>query len=271
MLLSFEDGAVFYWIYDISTETLAVLMTIVFVGFSWLGAIVVRPILRIFVRSAAGTNDVVGYILSCFCVFYGLLLGLIAVAAYQNYSQVDSAVQSEAALLEALYEDVSTYPEPYGQNLRWLLRDYCRYEIKYAWPQYRNGIVPEGGDTRISAFKERLASFQPQTKDDEITHAEAIRQFNTFLQHRRLREYAVTTGIPAVMWYVVIVGAIINIALVWLFEMKLVTHLFLGGLLSFFLGAVILLIAVMDNPFRGEVSISPDAFESVYRATMMEN
>jgi hypothetical protein len=262
---------VFYWIYDLSTEALAVLMTIVFVGFSWIGAVVVRPILRIFVRSAGGTNDVVGYILSCFCVFYGLLLGLIAVAAYQNYSQVDSAVQAEAALLEALYEDVSTYPEPHGQNLRWLLRDYCRYEIKYAWPQYRLGIVPEGGDTRIKAFKERLASFQPQTKDDEIMHSEAIRQFNSFLQHRRLREYAVTTGIPAVMWYVVVVGAIINISLVWLFDMKLVTHLFLGGLLSFFLGAVILLIAVMDNPFRGEVSISPEAFESVYRSTMMED
>jgi hypothetical protein len=73
------------------------------------------------------------------------------------------------------------------------------------------------------------------------------------------------------MWYVVIVGAIINIALVWLFEMKLVTHLFLGGLLSFFLGAEILLIAVMDNPFRGDVSISPEAFEAVYATTMAEN
>jgi hypothetical protein len=261
----------FYWIYDLSTETLAVLMTATFVGFSWLGAIVVRPILRVFVRAAAGTNDVVGYILSCFCVFYGLLLGLIAVAAYEDYAQVDSAVQSEAALLETLYEDVSSYPEPASQNLRWQLRDYCRYEIKYAWPQYRKGIVPDGGDTRITAFKETLFAFEPKTKDDEIIHAEAIRQFNTFLEHRRLREYAVTTGIPSVMWYVVVVGSIINISLVWLFDMKLVTHLFLGGLLSFFLGAVILLIAVMDNPFRGEVSISPGAFEEVYRSTMMEN
>jgi Protein of unknown function (DUF4239) len=193
------------------------------------------------------------------------------VAAYQDYSAVDSAVQSEAALLETLYDDVSAYPEPHSQNLRWLLRDYCRYEIKYAWPQYRIGVVPDGGDTRIMAFKERLFAFEPLTKDDEIVHAETVRQFNTFLEHRRIREYAVTTGIPAVMWYVVVVGAIINIALVWLFEMKLLTHLFLGGLLSFFLGAVILLIAVMDNPFRGEVSISPEAFEQVYRSTMMEN
>ncbi len=137
----------FYWIYDLSTEQLAVMMTVIFVGFSWVGAIVFRPILRIFVRSAGGTNDVVGYVLSCFCVFYGLLLGLIAVAAYTNYSQVDSAVQSEAALLEALYEDVSSYPEPHGQNLRWLLRDYCRYEIKYAWPR---GLISRASTRRAT-------------------------------------------------------------------------------------------------------------------------
>jgi hypothetical protein len=52
------------------------------------------------------------------------------------------------------------------------------------------------------------------------------------------------------MWYVVIVGAIINIGLVWLFEMKFVTQLFLGGLLAFFLGTLILLIAVLDRPYR---------------------
>jgi hypothetical protein len=47
-----EEDALFYWIYDLSTETLAVVMTIVFVGFSWFGAIVIRPMLRLFVRSA---------------------------------------------------------------------------------------------------------------------------------------------------------------------------------------------------------------------------
>jgi hypothetical protein len=265
---AFEDDVVFYWIYDIPTESLAVLMTVIFVGFSWLGCILVRPILRIFVRSGPGTNDVVGYVLSCFCVFYGLLLGLIAVAAYQNFTDVEATVQKEAAALFALYQDVSTYPEPHGQNLRWLLRDYCRFVVKYAWPGYRKGLVSEGVETRVRAFKDRLLAFRPQTKSDEIVHAEALRQFNIFLEHRRMAIYSVTTGIPAIMWYVVVVGAVINLALVWLFEMKLFAHFFLGGLLAFFLGTVIILIAMMDNPFRGEVSIPPDAFEAVHRAMM---
>ena len=53
-----------------------------------------------------------------------------------------------AATLAALYEDVSRYPEPHAQNLRWLLRDYTRYVIKYAWPLQQRGIVPEEGTIR---------------------------------------------------------------------------------------------------------------------------
>ena len=104
----------FYWIYDIPTYQLAILMAAVFVGFSWAGVILVRPLMRLFVlRRRDDANDVVGYIISCFCVFYGLLLGLIAVAAYQNYTEVESSVSNEAAALSALYQDVSVYDDPY--------------------------------------------------------------------------------------------------------------------------------------------------------------
>jgi len=84
-----------------------------------------------------------------------------------------------------------------------------------------------------------------------------------------MRLFSVHTGIPAVMWYVVIAGAVINVALVLLFDMRLVTHLVLGGLLSAYLGTMIFLIAAMDNPFRGEVSISTEPFEDLY-AHMVE-
>ena len=85
-----------------------------------------------------------------------------------------------------------------------------------------------------------------------------------------MRENSVTTGIPAVMWYVVIVGAVLNIALIWLFDMKLVTHLFLGGILSFFLGTMILLIGVMDRPYQGDVSVSAKPFELLYWGKMRD-
>ena len=77
-----------------------------------------------------------------------------------------------------------------------------------------------------------------------------------------------TTGIPAVLWWVVAIGAVLNIALLWLLDMEIHVHLILGGILSLFLGIVIFLIAAMDNPFRGQVSVGPDAFQLVYDTTM---
>ncbi len=79
-------------IYDLPLGQLITVTAVIFVGFSWIGCIFVRPFLRLFVRSRGGSNDVVGHVLSCFGVFYGLLLGLIAVASYQNMSDVENNV-----------------------------------------------------------------------------------------------------------------------------------------------------------------------------------
>jgi hypothetical protein len=258
------------WVYELEIRTLAIWVAFIFVGYCWIGGTLFRPLLRPFVRSRTGGNDIIGHVLSSFGVFYGLLLGLIAVAAYQNFSRVEANVTREVASLETLYEDVSVFPEPHGQNLRWLLRDYCRYVIKYGWPAYREGEVPQGGNVRIRAFQERMLAFEPQTRVEELVFAESLRQFNVFMEHQRVREQSVNTGIPSIMWYVVIVGAFLNIGLLWLFDMRLVTFLFLGGVLSFFLGTMILLIAVMDNPFRGAVSISVEPFERLYWSNMRD-
>jgi hypothetical protein len=43
-------------------------------------------------------------------------------------------------------------------------------------------------------------------------------------------------------------------------DMEVHVHLILGGALALFLGIVVL-IAALDNPFRGQVSVGPDAFQ----------
>ena len=58
--------------------------------------------------------------------------------------------------------------------------------------------------------------------------------------------------------------------LIWLFDLRLGTHLLLGGLISFFTGTTISLIVLMDNPLRGEVGVSPQAFERIYQQMMTE-
>jgi hypothetical protein len=47
--------------------------------------------------------------------------------------------------------------------------------------------------------------------------------------------------------------------------MRFVTQLVLGGILAAYLGLMMFLIFDMNQPFRGDVSIPPDAFESIFQ------
>jgi hypothetical protein len=258
----------FYWIYDIPTWQLGALFALLFVGITWVGTLFISPILKLWFRSQEGLNDLVGYALGAFGVFYGLLLGLLAVATYQNAANVEDNVAREAASLGALYRDVSSYPQPIRADLQKRLQDYTRFVIDKAWPAQRRGEVPEGSVQMMDEFQQVLAQFEPATKGQEIVHAETLRQYNDMILLRRLRINAIHAGIPGVMWYVVAVGAIINTLVILSFRIRFDIHLVIGGMLSFFVGVVIFMIAAMDHPFRGEVSVGPDAFELIYTSLM---
>jgi hypothetical protein len=252
------------WLYDIPTMMLAALFAVVFVGFTWLGIIFVRPFFRLLLRRQLGLNDLVGYILSSHCAFFGLLLGLLAVAAYQNLSDVERTVNREAGYLRSIYRSVTSYPEPVRSQTLPLIREYTRYVIEDAWPQQRRGIVAAEGTSRMNAVQEKLFGFEPQTKALELVHTQTLTQFSAMAEVRRARIQSVDTSIPAMMWYVVLVGTLITILLVWMLDMRLLPHLLLGGVLAFFLSTVICLIFVMDRPFRGEISVGADAYKAVY-------
>ncbi len=258
-------------IYQLPIEILAALAAVVFVGTYWLGCLFIRPIFRMFVRNGGDGNSIVGTVLSSFGVFYGLLMSLIAVAAYQNLSQVSDAASNEASAVLALYRDVADFPAAQSDPLRSHLRDYCRFVIDEEWPVQRKGRIPLGAFKFIGPVRSGILDFEATTKRGELAQAEAIKHLETLTDQGRHRRYAAQTGIPTVMWYVVIVGTIINFGLMWMFDMKFITQLFLGGLLSFFIGALILLIAVLDRPYRSqEFGVSPEPFELVYKVLMRD-
>jgi nitrate reductase gamma subunit len=98
---------VFSWIYDVPSLLAIVAFGVAFMGIFWLGALILRPLIRKWLHREEGLNSTLGDYLQYFGVIYGLLLGLLAVGAYQNHADAERAVVTEAAALAALYRDVS--------------------------------------------------------------------------------------------------------------------------------------------------------------------
>jgi hypothetical protein len=257
-----------YWIYDYPSWLVGPLFVAVFIAVTSMAILLSRRTVHAWIHRHERANEMIGLALSGFFVLFGLLLGLLAVATYQNFAACGDDVDKEASSLAALYRDFGAYPAPINARLQAGLRDYTRYVIDVSWPQQREGVIPPGGTARITALAATLYAFEPSTKGQEILHAESLRQFNDLVSIRRARIAAVRTGLPAVLWWVVAFGALINILLIALQDMEIHVHLILGAALTSFLAAVVFLTAALDHPFRGEVSIGPEALEIVYDQLM---
>lgn len=258
-----------YWIYDYPSWFIAVLFCSVTVALTWAGIFIARLTVHSWLHREKRTNDMVGFALSSYFVLFGLLLGLLSVATYQNYTDLGTLVDKEASSIGSLYRDFTAYPQPIRGQLQDRLLEYARYTIVDGWPKMRNGIVPEGGTTRINELFNVLVTFEPTKKSEVIFHTEAVEEFNNLIVLRRDRLASVSTGLPAVLWWVVTFGALGNIILIWLQDMQIHVHMILGGVLASILGLVIFSIAALDNPFRGNVSVGPDAIVLIYE-TLLE-
>jgi hypothetical protein len=257
------------FIYDIPTVQFAIYCSVFFVGLTWLGLIFVKPFLRLLMGRDARINEWVGQTTAGFSLFYGLLLGLLAVAVYQNFDEVRKSVFAEASDLASLYRDAARYPEPFRSEVEGLLRDYTLYVIYKDWPAHRRAVIFQGGANRVNMIQFSILKFNPRTTGEQLMHAQTLQDFNQFVTSRHRRLAGVQTEIPGVLWYAVAIGALVNVVLIWMLDMRFFAHMLLGGIVSFFLGVMIFLIASMDKPMRGEVSVSPANYQLVFDTLMI--
>ena len=239
----------------------------------WLFAVVGLWLVRRYVlprlRVQSEDSEFSGAMLQSVMVFYGLAVALIAVSVWQTYSDVSKTVSQEATALAAIYRDANSYPEPSRSQLQNELRDYTQYVIQEAWPLQRAGKVPAGGVERMNRFQATLVSFEPATESQKLLHGETLRAYNEMIKARRQRLDAVNTGLPAVMWAVIVIGALIGLSASFFFRVvdpRLQRIQVL--LLATFIGLIIFMILALDRPFRGDLGVRADSYQLIYDQVM---
>ena len=128
----------------------------------------------------------------------------------------------------------------------------------------RRGRTPQASTNVLYQFKRELFNFVPANAGLRLIHEQALVQYNELAKVRRDRLQGNQSSLPAVLWWVIILGAFVNIIITWFFVSDHVGyHLLLTVLLALLLGSLLFLTAAMDNPFQGDFSIDPGSFDQV--------
>lgn len=252
------------WLYEITAVQTAIFMIVIAELLSMIGLFLARRFVVPKFRYSDGINDAISGTVQAIGVFYGVTVGLIAVAVWNTNSNCSELVSREAAAIGALYRDVSGYPEPQRDQLRRQLRDYTVFVIERAWPAQSKGQLTDEGTQLLDEFQSGLHSFEPKTAGQSAIHSEALRAYNTLLEYRRLRIDAVGGGLSSVMWAVIWIGAGISVGVAYLFRVEdWRLHAVLIGLIAGFLAFVLTMIIINDKPFYGPLGIKSDPYKLV--------
>jgi hypothetical protein len=240
--------------------------------FALVGLLMVRRYVLPHLHIQDHDSHFIGTMVHSVMIFYGLALALMAVDVSETYTAVEKIVSGEATALNALYRDVSSYPEPIRLELQQELRTYTDQVIHGAWPLLRQGKIPTAGIEHMSRFQAVLDKFEPTTEGQKILHAETLRAYNQLIQARRQRLDAASTGLPAVMWTVIFAGAFISLCASFFFKVEDAhLHGILVMLLAVFIGVLIFMIFALDQPFRGDLGLSSEPYQLIYDHLMKGN
>jgi Protein of unknown function (DUF4239) len=258
-----------YWLYNIPSWALFLLVVGLISTISIGGCLLLRDKFDVWLGLDEHSNDIVGHFLAFVGVFYGLILGLVAVGAWDTYNSADGYVQDESARLAALYRDVSQLRDPYRAPLQMAVRLYTWEVINKEWPEQQTGILPSAGEGAMSKIAEKLFAVPTTDSQSQIVVTEAASQFNKLVEARRTRVQSATAAIPGSLWFVLGIGTLIVLMMTWLLRINnkrldIIINLLTGTMM----GTVLAFIVAMDNPYRGEISVSSESFQLIYERLM---
>ena len=217
-------------------------------------------------------NDVAGFIYAALGVIYAVLLALVVIAVWEEYSAAGETVEQEANATAEIFWLGNRLPEPRGTHVQELAKAYAEEVVHREWPLMEQGETPlmtqveetPAGWTIIDDLRDTLQDFEPSTKADEQLYAEGLDQIENLNTARRMRLVAAEEGVPGVLWSVLVFGGVAAIGFTYLFGLESTwAHRLMVVTLAAVIGLVLFTVAALGHPFEGGARIGTSAFDLI--------
>ena len=182
-------------------------------------------------------------------------------AVWSNFGAADLNVDLEANALVNVYQLAAGLPEQQRVQLQMLARSYAEAVIDQDWPEMARNQVPDQSQEINRDMWKMLMTVKVASPVEITAEDHALYELSALTEHRRTRLLQSTSQLPAVLWFVLIVGGAVTIASSCLFGSG---NAGLHGLQVFAFSLLITmgLVAIADihRPFQGAVHVSDYAF-----------
>jgi len=236
------------------------------------GAAVYSICLMLMTRTTYGVdrlklnNEVAGFKFAVVGVFYAVMLAFVVIAVWEDFRKTEEAVRDEAKAVVDLHRVTFALPFEGGTEIRRHLTDYANDVREHEWPTMAVGEPSDVVVKDLDQLSRAIFDFKPQSWQELALYQDALRLLAVMTDNRNERLDSSDGSMPAILWFVLIVGGLITLGYPAFFgSTNLLAQILMTGALAALVALAMLLGLAFDYPFTGEVRISPIPFDHALR------
>jgi len=193
-----------------------------------------------------------------FELLFALLLAFVIASVLDEYGQAQSTVSSESAALSQMVRANQAFPVPDQVRLNAGVGAYINAAVSEEWPAMRVGGSSPDAAAALDTLSALYTNFTPRGAAQAEFYGQALSSLDAVATARRDRLDIAASDLPGVLRTMLIIGAVLLLALEYRSKLSARAQALFMGTLALVVTTSYLLTVVLDYPFSGDVSVSPE-------------
>lgn len=213
-------------------------------------------------RPIGAHHEVGGYMFSIVGTLYSVVLGFMVVDVSNHMQEARVTIGAEVNALINIYRISDGFPEKNKVEFQDACISYARAVSEDEWDKMPRGGVSKRAWEAMFMLWNAVKHCQPVTPQEQCFYSALMENFDNMSANRRVRLVMARGRVSAVLWVVLVAGAIATISFTYLFSVdKLFSQVVMTMLVSLTLCLNFYLIVVNSNPFDGDFRIRPQIYQ----------
>ncbi|MYV54775.1 MULTISPECIES: DUF4239 domain-containing protein [unclassified Streptomyces] len=214
------------------------------------------------------TPDVMEYMTMMIGVIYAIVLGLAIAGVWEGRSAAQENVRQEAQALHEIQQRVQVYPADIRERIRADVDAYASYVVHTEWPHMsEHNALSAKGTQLFERIRSDVSRYAPRTELEGQTYQPLVEQVAVADDARGARGQNAGATMPGVVWFGLIVGAVVTVGLIFVLQIRRTfRELLLAGLFSVLIAFLLFLIWDFDAPYGRGIAATAAPFVDLFPA-----
>jgi uncharacterized protein DUF4239 len=192
---------------------------------------------------------------------YAVLIAFAIFVVWSASKEAGTNLEHEATEVADLSRLSTAMPDPLRIKITTALMEYLNSVVEDEFPNMQQGRDSQRTWTAVQNLWDVYGTIQPETARLQAYFAESLKHLTQLSDYRRSRLFASHGTVPAMLWQLLVVGAVLLIAFTYSIAQESVwSQAAMVAALAAVLASSLFLVKSLDHPYSGVAQVTPQPF-----------